>query len=98
MRTLVITSSFVLFLFALGCAPEFQEKEADGGWISYAVGTCETQEGREPERACTEAKQCSYYCCECESGTQYIAALCTSEQLCADFGAACREAESDACK
>jgi len=85
-------------VLGVGCTPEYEESEIEGGWISYAVGLCETKEGREPERTCSEAKQCNYFCCECENGTQYSVAACFSEEGCADFGTACREAESKACE
>ena len=94
----LIAAAVVALGLSASCEPEHVEKKTGDGWVSYTVGVCETQDGLEPERSCAEAKVRKAYCCECDSGTQYTAALCSLDQGCATFGEACAAAKGDVCK
>ncbi|MBN2362308.1 MAG: hypothetical protein JXR83_22840 [Deltaproteobacteria bacterium] len=85
---------------AIGCEPEWKNGTFDKGWSTYAIGLCEGEdEGRtEPGLSCVEAAKCQSFCCQCENGTKYTVAACSSETGCLDFGAACDVVKADACK
>ncbi len=95
------TRFFLVLGLAFGawaCAPEYVDSEVEGGWMRSAVGLCEAESGRDVERSCTAASECSSYCCECENGTQYTVAVCFANAGCAGFGDACAAARDSACE
>ena len=89
--SLILSSSF------LACAPEFEDSKTDNGWKHMAVGLCEAESAKEAGRVCTNAAECSSYCCECSNGSSYTIAVCDKTTGCVDFGGACAEGKAKAC-
>ena len=95
--TQCIALASILLLPLTACEPEYVESSVEGGWISAAVNACEGRDGKEPHASCAGAAECTYYCCECESGNQYTVAGCYEVEGCASFIQACDLAQPSMC-
>lgn len=96
-RFSTIFVSLILAMAFLACAPEFKDSKTDNGWKHMAVGLCQAEIAKEVGRMCTNAAECSSYCCECSDGSSYTISVCDKDQGCSDFGGACTEGKAEAC-